>query len=94
MEALSQQPDQCASDRPDIVARVFRLKLKELTRDFKEKNLFGKVIAGMFLPQLFIVHIHITIYSITQVCHFSYSQIYMFLNSKSEAYRMLIFCLL
>jgi len=31
MEALFQQPGQCASDRPNIVARVFRLKLKELT---------------------------------------------------------------
>ena len=51
MEALSQQAGQSTSHRPDIVARVFRLKLKELTRDFKEKKLFGKVIVGMFLLQ-------------------------------------------
>jgi len=52
MEELSQQLGQCASDRPDIVARVFCLKLKELPPDFKEKILFGKIIAGMFLLQL------------------------------------------
>ena len=49
METLPQRLAQYASDRVDIIARVFRLKLKELTWDFKEKKLFGKVIAGMFL---------------------------------------------
>lgn len=33
--------DQKPSDRPDLVLRVFRLKLKELLGDFKEK-FFGK----------------------------------------------------
>ena len=46
-EALAQQPGQHAKYRPDIIARVFRLGLKELKRDFKERNLFGKVIAGI-----------------------------------------------
>ena len=32
-EALEQQPGQHANDRPDIVARVFRLRLQELLRD-------------------------------------------------------------
>ncbi|CAA0825410.1 Unknown protein, partial [Striga hermonthica] len=32
-------------DRPDIVCRVFRSKLKEMIRDFRTKEIFGKVIA-------------------------------------------------
>jgi len=44
--SLSQQPGQYANYQPDIVAQVFCLRLKELKRDFKERNLFSKVIAG------------------------------------------------
>jgi hypothetical protein len=33
------------ADRPDIVSRVFRLKLKELQRDLKIKQVLGKAIA-------------------------------------------------
>ncbi|KAL3637900.1 hypothetical protein CASFOL_018348 [Castilleja foliolosa] len=33
-------------DRPDIVTRVFKLKLSELIREFKENQMFGKVVAG------------------------------------------------
>jgi len=47
-EALEQQPGQHANDRPDIVARVFRLGLQELMRDFKQNNFFGTVVVGMF----------------------------------------------
>ncbi|CAA0834185.1 Unknown protein, partial [Striga hermonthica] len=32
-------------DRPDIVCRVFRAKLKEMIRDFRQNQIFGKVIA-------------------------------------------------
>lgn len=35
-------------DRPDIVARVFKLKLQELLRILKDKMKFGKVIAGKY----------------------------------------------
>ena len=48
-EALSQQLGQHANNQPNIIARVFRLRLKELKRDFKERNLFGKVISGMII---------------------------------------------
>jgi len=51
-EALLLQPGQHVSNRLDIVACVFRLRLKELKRDFKERNLVGKVIAGMIILPL------------------------------------------
>lgn len=35
-----------ASDRPDIVCRVFKMKLDEIMADFKKNEIFGKVIAG------------------------------------------------
>jgi len=36
-----------ASDRPDIVCRVFKMKLDEMMTDFKKKDFFGKSTAGM-----------------------------------------------
>jgi len=36
-----------ASDRPDIVCRVFKMKLDKLMDDFKKEELFGKVDAGI-----------------------------------------------
>ena len=38
-------PNQQASDRPDIVTRVFKLKLKAITDDLFEKGVLGKVIS-------------------------------------------------
>jgi hypothetical protein len=38
-----------ASDRPDIVCRVFKMKLDEIMSDFKKKEIFGKVIAGKYI---------------------------------------------
>ncbi|CAA0808695.1 Unknown protein, partial [Striga hermonthica] len=32
-------------DRPDIICRVFKSKLKELIRDFRKKQMFGRVVA-------------------------------------------------
>jgi PIF1-like helicase/Helitron helicase-like domain at N-terminus len=40
-------PHQSAQDRPDIVARVFKLKLDLLMDDLINKSVFGKVIAHM-----------------------------------------------
>jgi len=34
-----------AQDRPDIVSRVFKIKLDELLSDFKLNEIFGKVLA-------------------------------------------------
>jgi hypothetical protein len=38
-----------ASDRPDIIARVFKMKLDQMMADFKKKEMFGKVIAGKII---------------------------------------------
>ena len=40
---LAQRPE----DRPDIIARVFKIKLDQLLRDLKHGKHFGKVIAGI-----------------------------------------------
>ena len=37
--------NQNASDRPDIIARVFKLKLKAITNDLFKKGILGKVVA-------------------------------------------------
>jgi hypothetical protein len=39
--------NQIPNDRPDIVARVFRLKLKSLLDDLTKKSVLGKVVAHM-----------------------------------------------
>ena len=38
-------PNQQPNDRPDLVARVFKLKLKSITNDLFVKGIFGKVIS-------------------------------------------------
>ncbi|CAA0830875.1 Unknown protein, partial [Striga hermonthica] len=35
-------------DRPDIICRVFKAKLKQMIKDFREKQIFGKVIAVVY----------------------------------------------
>lgn len=37
-----------ASDQPDIVCRVFKMKLDQLMNDFKKTQVFGQVVAGKF----------------------------------------------
>ena len=44
---LSRKPGQKVEDRPDVVARVFKIKLDELLNDLKHGQHFGKVIAGI-----------------------------------------------
>jgi hypothetical protein len=38
-------PGQAPHDRPDIIARVFRLKLDQLIKDLKTNHLFGVPVA-------------------------------------------------
>jgi len=38
-------PNQQASDRSDLISRVFKLKLKSITNDLFVKGVLGKVIA-------------------------------------------------
>ena len=42
-------PGRTASDRPDILARVFKIRLDELIKDLRKKNHFGKTKAGTLL---------------------------------------------
>ena len=44
---LDSIPDQKAEDRPDIVARLFKIKLDQLLHDLTHGKHFGRVIAGM-----------------------------------------------
>jgi hypothetical protein len=46
MEALSSIPGQQPSDRPDIVNRVFKMKLNILMDDIKKREFFGPINAG------------------------------------------------
>jgi hypothetical protein len=46
LEALEQEPGQKASDRSDLVARVFKMKLDELYGDIRSGSAFGPVRAG------------------------------------------------
>ena len=39
--------NQTYNDRPDLVARVFKLKLDALLHDLKKSNIFGRVIASI-----------------------------------------------
>lgn len=36
-------------ERPDIVCRVFKMKLDQMMADFKKEQMFGKVDAGKYL---------------------------------------------
>lgn len=47
---------QRANDRPDIVARVFKMKYDELLLDIRHRNCFGKTVAGN--PTCFLSLIH------------------------------------
>ncbi|CAJ2637132.1 unnamed protein product [Trifolium pratense] len=54
-----------ASDRPDIVCRVFKMKLDRLMNDLKKDQLFGEVDAGMYTVEFQkrgLPHAHILIW--------------------------------
>ena len=46
-EAL--ESDEIAEDRPDIIDRVFRLKLKELMNDLIKKKVFGETLSHVYV---------------------------------------------
>ena len=46
IQYMLQEVGQTASERPDIVCRVFHIKLKEFMRDIKEREYFGKTLAS------------------------------------------------
>jgi hypothetical protein len=58
-------PGQSADDRPDLVARVFRLKLKSVTDDIQKKQVLGKAIAYLHVIEFQkrgLPHAHILIW--------------------------------
>ena len=54
---LSRKPGQKVEDRPDVVARVFEIKLDQLLNDLKHGQHFGKVIVG-------IINLHLKYFSL------------------------------
>lgn len=42
------------SDRPDIVCRVFKMKLDQMIQDFKKKKIFGNIDAGKSLYNFYL----------------------------------------
>jgi hypothetical protein len=44
---LGQQPQ----DRPDLVTRVFKVKLKELINDIHKNHILGRTIAGIYVVE-------------------------------------------
>ena len=58
------KPGQTPQDLPDIVARVFKLKLKALLSDIIEKNVFGITAAHIHVIKFQkrgLLHVHILI---------------------------------
>ncbi|KAM0918645.1 hypothetical protein ACQ4PT_008729 [Festuca glaucescens] len=50
-DALAMEPHQCASDRPDIVTRVFRMKYNEFLAAVKSGELFGPIKAYLYVVE-------------------------------------------
>lgn len=47
-ESLALIPRQKVEDRPDILVRVFRIKVRHLIDDLMKREHFGKVVAGEY----------------------------------------------
>jgi hypothetical protein len=57
-DALIVEPGQTHADRPDIVTRVFKMKVNEFSAGVKKGKTFGPVNACMYLPLLFMCYSH------------------------------------
>ncbi len=58
---LGQQPQ----DRPDLLTRVFKIKLKDLINDIHKKHILGRTIAGLYVVEFQkrgLPHAHILIF--------------------------------
>ena len=58
-------PGEYANDRPDLVARVFHLKLRELLKDITERNVLGKSIANVHVIEFQkrgLPHVHLLLH--------------------------------
>ncbi|XP_038698800.1 uncharacterized protein LOC119996288 [Tripterygium wilfordii] len=64
-QALNLIPGQKAEDRPDIISRVFHMKLAELMRDIKQRNYFGQAVGAIYTVEFQkrgLPHVHIIIW--------------------------------
>jgi hypothetical protein len=60
-------PRQQPQDRPDLVTRVFKIKLKELINNIHKKHILGRTIAGIYFIEFQkrgLPHAHIFIFFI------------------------------
>ncbi|XP_065682304.1 uncharacterized protein LOC136095523 [Hydra vulgaris] len=58
-------PDECASGRPDLVSRVFKMKLKCFLEDIFKKGVLGKVISHVQVIEFQkrgLPHVHILLH--------------------------------
>ncbi|XP_040248153.1 uncharacterized protein [Aegilops tauschii subsp. strangulata] len=65
IQAMLQEVGQTAYERPDIVDRVFHIKLKEFMRDIRERGYFGKTLAIIYTIEFQkrgLPHAHIVIF--------------------------------
>ena len=62
-------------DIPDIVYRVFKMKLDEMMTDFKKKDFFGKTTTGLCSVSNNIHYIHIDEIKFLQLISFFFSYI-------------------
>ena len=51
IRALSIIPGQKPEDRPDIIARIFKMKLNEMLATIKSGTIFGKIIADLYVVE-------------------------------------------
>jgi hypothetical protein len=63
-------------DRPDLVSRLFKIKLDQLIRDIKNGGIFGRVKAGMYFLKTIIVFsfislIYMLVYDANCLCCFA-----------------------
>jgi hypothetical protein len=59
------EPGQTATDRPDIVARVFQMKAKQLIEDVKKRHVFGKcegIVWTVEYQKRGLPHIHLLVF--------------------------------
>jgi hypothetical protein len=57
--------EQQPHDRPDLVTRVFKIKLKELINDVHKKDILGRTIVGIYVIEFKkhgLLHAHILIF--------------------------------
>lgn len=88
IEALSSIPGQQPSDRPDIVNRVFKMKLIILMDDNKKREFFGPINAGnKFFLSIQLLH-NITFSGSKNI--FTFPQLSTQLNFRSVAFHMFI----